>query len=124
MLAVSAVETSCCWLPTVQAIGSISHRAQTDTSKHCTQRPPASSTARWIGFRLDMLVGLLMTAAPLLMMAVHDSVSRGGLVIPHEAVDAAVHPSCPCLPGDGSRAVGPRMPRAQPLAAPVRRALA
>jgi hypothetical protein len=30
--------------------------------------------ARWIGFRLDLLVALLMTAAPLLMMAVHDQV--------------------------------------------------
>ncbi|PRW21108.1 multidrug resistance-associated 1 isoform X3 [Chlorella sorokiniana] len=33
------------------------------------------TTARWIGFRLDILVGLLMTAAPLLMMAVHGSLS-------------------------------------------------
>ena len=35
------------------------------------------SAARWIGFRLDMLVSLLMTAAPLLMMAVHASVGWG-----------------------------------------------
>ncbi|KAL4420399.1 hypothetical protein ABPG75_010055 [Micractinium tetrahymenae] len=33
------------------------------------------TTARWIGFRLDMLVALLMTVAPLLMMAVHGSLS-------------------------------------------------
>ncbi|EFN52562.1 hypothetical protein CHLNCDRAFT_138549 [Chlorella variabilis] len=33
------------------------------------------TTARWIGFRLDLLVALLMTAAPLLMMAVHDRLS-------------------------------------------------
>ncbi|RMZ52713.1 hypothetical protein APUTEX25_000832 [Auxenochlorella protothecoides] len=31
--------------------------------------------ARWVGFRLDLLVALLMTAAPLLMMGVHDSLS-------------------------------------------------
>lgn len=28
--------------------------------------------ARWVGFRMDMLVALLMTAAPLLMMGIHD----------------------------------------------------
>jgi hypothetical protein len=34
------------------------------------------TTARWIGFRLDMLVAILMTVAPLLMMAVHTKVGR------------------------------------------------
>ncbi|KAL4424666.1 hypothetical protein ABPG77_004473 [Micractinium sp. CCAP 211/92] len=33
------------------------------------------TTARWIGFRLDILVALLMSVAPLLMMAVHSSLS-------------------------------------------------
>lgn len=43
-------------------------------SKVSNHPPLPAPAARWIGFRLDMLVGLLMTAAPLLMMAVHDSV--------------------------------------------------
>ena len=32
------------------------------------------TAARWIGFRLDLLVSILMTVAPLLMMAVHERV--------------------------------------------------
>jgi hypothetical protein len=32
-------------------------------------------SARWIGFRLDFMVSLLLTAAPLLIVAVHDRVS-------------------------------------------------
>ena len=31
-------------------------------------------TSRWVGFRLDMLVGVIMTVAPLLMMALHTKV--------------------------------------------------
>jgi hypothetical protein len=41
---------------------------------------PIPFPARWIGFRLDVLVALLMTAAPLLMMALRDSVSDGWLL--------------------------------------------
>lgn len=33
------------------------------------------TSARWIGFRLDLLVAVLLTAAPLLMMAVHSRLS-------------------------------------------------
>ena len=33
------------------------------------------TTARWIGFRLDLLVAVLLTVAPLLMMAVHSQLS-------------------------------------------------
>ncbi len=40
------------------------------------------TTARWIGFRLDILVALLMSVAPLLMMAVHSSVSPGSAALP------------------------------------------
>ena len=47
---------------------------------------PARPAARWIGFRLDVLVALLMTAAPLLMMAVHDRVSLP--VVPCSALPA------------------------------------
>lgn len=33
------------------------------------------TTARWIGFRLDLLVAVLLTVSPLLMMSVHDKLS-------------------------------------------------
>lgn len=33
------------------------------------------TTARWIGFRLDLLVAVVLTVAPLLMVAVHDRLS-------------------------------------------------
>lgn len=33
------------------------------------------TTARWIGFRLDLMVAILLTVAPLLMMSVHDKLS-------------------------------------------------
>jgi ABC-type multidrug transport system fused ATPase/permease subunit len=33
------------------------------------------TAARWIGFRLDLMVAILLTVAPLLMMSVHDKLS-------------------------------------------------
>jgi ABC-type multidrug transport system fused ATPase/permease subunit len=33
------------------------------------------TTARWVGFRLDLLVAIVLTVAPLLMMAIHDRLS-------------------------------------------------
>lgn len=33
------------------------------------------TTARWVGFRLDLLVAIILTVAPLLMMAIHDRLS-------------------------------------------------